>query len=209
MNRILILALILIFPFSINAQWGILGGLNTSRSTDNDANQQSMGYQIGVFRDISLTKNIFLRPFVFFSNENLKKKIEGESSMIKYNIYESDLLKITETAYYITIPISLNYKIQTAKNSNITIGLGGYIACGLFGNNYYEIWDSFTYWKSPDTETFPSRKRLDSGIFAALSYETKKFIYSVDAKYGLNNIDPLIENKGKLESYYFNIGFKF
>lgn len=208
-KRFLLTALLNIFILSINAQWGILGGVNTSRSTDSDANEQALGFQIGAYREIHLVKGFYLKPQILFSNENLNKKIDGERSIIKYQISSVNQLRIRENAFYLTIPISVTYKIPVKNRQNLIIGFGGYASCGLFGQSYYEVWKSEVYWKSPNDNTFPYRKRFDSGIIASISYEMNNFIYSIDAKYGLMNIDPLSDRTGKLETYFFNIGYKF
>lgn len=193
---------------NINAQWGIVGGLNTSNSSGSDAEQQAIGYQIGVFRDIHLQNRFYIKPQLIVSNERLSKRIAGEKTLSKYNITEANQLDIHEDAFYITLPVTLSYRIPLKESQKIAFDLGGYLACGISGDSYYEIWKSTTYWKSTNEATFPSRKRFDAGCTLAVSYEFNSFVYSIQSKYGFTNIDP-IEDTGKLMTYYFNIGYKF
>lgn len=208
-NRKVILSILCIFIFiNVHAQWGIVGGLNTSNSSGSDAEQQAIGYQIGLFRDIHLQDRFYIRPQLILSNERLSKRVSGEKILSRYNITEANQLSIHEDAFYATLPVTLSYRIPLKENQKIAFDLGGYMACGLFGDSYYEIWESTTYWKSTNEATFPYRKRFDAGCTLSVSYEFNSFVYSIQSKYGFINIDP-IEDSGKLMTYYFNIGYKF
>lgn len=108
-RKLILIALFTFIFINMNAQWGIVGGLNTSNSSGSDVEQQAVGYQIGLFRDIHLQDRFYIKPQLILSNERLSKRIQGERTLSRFNITEENQLNIHEDAFYLTLPVTLSY----------------------------------------------------------------------------------------------------
>lgn len=160
-----LLAFMMIIGFQLNAQFGVRAGVNFAKVNHDDApieikSKSNLGYQLGVFYDAPITRNISLRPAVLYSIKGSELESVGTKSDFKTS--------------YIEVPFDLVYKFNTGGNT-----------VGIYAGPYVGFLVDAT---QEDQDIKELTKDLDYGINGGLLYELNGGL-GLGLNYGLGLAD--------------------
>lgn len=184
-----------------NAQFGIKGGPNISNLRSGTGDKTSMvGFHIGGLYYLKIVDNLFLQPQLLVSYEPTK---------IKYNSAIDDDIRrreFTQKGVNASTPILLSYKFDFKDNKAISIDAGGYLSCGLFGDEKINNWEKGVHSKQSNSLFPDNRERFEYGLATGINYHFKEYLLSGSLKYGLNTINY---HQNKTLTFMFSFGYIF
>lgn len=175
-------------PFSL----GFTIGVNLSKTNQSDSKMRP-SYNAGINFDVNLQNNLAIITGIDFWDKGSKYRDKETGSL---------------NATYLSLPIQLGYRFEANPDVTLKLGLGGYIAYGVDGNNdaLHPVEDTF------GRTGFAKRWDYGLGISARVTLIN---IVQVRAGYdlGLANISKSNAPSGltniKTSNLYFAVGLKF
>ena len=113
------------------------------------------GFHIGIAAQFNLSREWFFQPELLYSSQGCE--IEGESGILGY----------------LKMPMYMGYKVRTGSNLSVILGLGGYLAYGVYGED-----DAFE-------EAF---RRFDIGLSGFAGVQMKNTQITIGYDYGMRDI---------------------
>lgn len=176
-----------------NAQFlklGVMGGANSVKiSGKSFSDEFDYGYFAGTFLEIKTGKNWFLKPEVQFSESQLKNTSNFRS--IYKNLVNTDTLSNIKLQY-LTIPITLNYKIANVLALN-------------FGAQYGIQLDNHKTLLKNGQDAF---KNGDFSVLAGATIMVGRFRIAGKYIIGLNNLND-IDNQDHWKNQTIQAGVGF
>ena len=203
---LLVLSLAIILPFSVFAQFGVLGGINLAKFGGEDAaievdNTVEPDYYLrfatGVFVTFALSDGLALRPELLYTMKGAK--YEGT--------YQGENGKAWAKATYIELPVLVQYTIATANGFAPFLLAGPYAGYNVSAKEKVEVEASNIDEEVDRKEVI---KDFDFGISFGAGVSIKKtFELSVRYSMGLTSIDesPNVDMKNKVIE--IRAGFRF
>lgn len=154
-------------------------------------------YRLGLGLDFPANRTWGFRTGLNF--EGIGERM-GEWDDYSYTSYDSSV-----SSLYLEVPLMATARID-AKKFDMVFNFGPYVGIGVGGKVTVDEGNSFSASEGLYSEGSPFR-RFDMGLGFGLSFEVKRFIFSVDNRIGFLSI---AENK-KLYNYatFFGAGYKF
>ena len=186
--------------------YGVIGGLNISnQKVDNTFKNEyldsKLGFHVGGFTEISLSKSFSLQPEILFSNQG---SIEDNNS-IKYTLSEN----------YIKIPLLLNYYIV----DNLKIQAGPQIGFLLSVNRKTEVDPNYFNFQTNDLvleklettqDVAESYEVLNFGLNFGAGYELSSgILFNIRYNLGLSDIIKNDNSEVKNSVFQVSLGYKF
>lgn len=195
--KLILIVCLIITSENIHSQVGITGGINLSSvktEMDNISGWEysyKPGFQIGAFYELNLSDKFNFKPSLMLLNESGKRR-HYDKHEVSDNVFIETFS--VSSAY---IPMIFSYKVPILSEQNLLIDAGLYSSFGLWGE----------YTKSNELfEIFPEKlNRFDFGYVAGVSYDTKKFNYSLHWKQGHKKHGYLHNRK---TTFMLSIGYK-
>ena len=166
------------------------------------------GFQVGAALDISLVKNLILRPAFQLTQKGFKA-VEGK---FEGPFYWNRNISTT----YFELPIDIVYNVPLSKSITIFMGTGPVISMGLFGEGKGVIKTTdgagqLTTQEGTNHQPFkkPGYKIIDFGADFLSGIQFHRVIVAINYNYGLLNIlnyDHGIQTS-KNRSFAFTIGY--
>lgn len=213
-------------------QLGVKAGFNMSNVMlkDENGNRQSTnntpGFHAGFIADINIASDIYFQPGLLFNT----KGYEFDYALSGLS------LSLTETPYYIEMPLQLLYKPELGKGK-LLVGVGPYIAYGIGGRWTAEvaagnsslsqkgklifkndtdgaILDSSSGGSFDLAEKQVYGKPFDAGGSILAGYEFRNLFIHLNGQMGLINLMPTINGvdtkmTGKNRQFGISVGYKF
>ncbi len=199
-KELFFLIFLIIIGAPLYAQIGIKGGANPSSvRSDRYDNSFNVGFHIGGFYDIRLSERIYLQPQLLFMYEPYTRELpEKNDDKI---VYEDK-----SKSYSLSLPILASYRYPIGNTQNISIDMGIFLACGLFGKVEAKLWENNILTENIKTDLYTNnRDILDTGFMGGLSYTYNQFILSGHVKYGITKVN----SQDRTISYLFSVGYRF
>ncbi len=186
---------------------GIKGGLTESFLQDKIGSSSEnynfrTGYQLGVFGEMPINKNISLGPSLQLTQKGFKK-VEGtpESAFYWNRNFSTN---------YLELPLDVIYNFHLNQNAKIQLGAGPVFGIGLFGKNKTIITSGNSageahteYWNGNDAFD----KRFDFGWDFLISLKCHRTIISANYNHGLINILTDGDHTAKNRSFALTLGY--
>lgn len=193
MKKILFASIVLFVAFSGKAQFikvGAMAGANAVKISGQSFNNEfNVGYWAGAFVEMGLGNNWFIKPELQFSESQLRNTTDFKS--IYKNLLNSDTLSHINLQY-LSIPITLNYKIANILALNA-------------GAQYGIQLDKHKTILKNGQDAFSNG---DLSLIAGATIMLGKFRVSARYLIGLNNINDIdSQDKWKSQSLQAGIGF--
>lgn len=216
-------------PFSFEFR----GGLSHTKihSTEGDF-EGKYSYRIDAVADYNLSKGLFLRSGLTFSEKNSKATMFVMGDLNADGYLEGIADYFNSKASYLQLPIMAGYKRSFGKiKANIAGGM--YFAYGLGGHTKQEVHylttnipvdGGFQNGESSlsdgpnctetvnllENKTFTDIFRhFDTGLTASIGAQYKMLTLNVGYELGLSNIDRGGESEWKNRTLFFSLGFAF
>jgi len=182
---------------SIDPEIGMNISNNRLKISGNDAESfdSKIGISAGVGVTLGLTKNVYLRPGIYYQDLGSKTEGFGTASTINY--------------HYLRVPVNIgyNYKISNSAGS-VFVEAGPYVGYALAGQSKTEVLGIETKTDIEFGDGIAESKAFDWGFNFGLGYESPWGVY-VKGGYGLglgnlSNIDDV-----KLSHRHFNIALGY
>ncbi|MDU1904300.1 MAG: porin family protein [Dysgonomonas sp.] len=184
----------------IYAQLGVKGGLNIS-SVRNDGydNSYNLGFNIGGFYDVHLSKKFYFQPQLLFLYEPYSRELPEMNN-------DKVIYKDKSNSFSLSIPVLFSYRYPIKDNQKISVDMGPFLSFGLFGEIEAKLWENNILTENYTTDLYTDiRDILDAGLMGGVSYEYEQFILSGHIKYGLTRVTSY----DKTISYLISVGYKF
>ncbi|MGC4034577.1 MAG: porin family protein [Chitinophagaceae bacterium] len=174
--------------YSQDVHFGALFGPTLSGSTvkyptyEVKSPHPGAGFDIGVFAEIPLQKQLSFRPSLTYSLERASAVIEGDKAKVHVS--------------FIKIPLDVIYH-STSMDNKLSFGIGPYIAYNLGGKyNWAETrTNSIAFGSDEDTDFGRTYKRVDVGLDLFAGYQfNKQILFSAKFDYGLLNMVHMTED---------------
>ena len=204
----LIFSSILISSFAFSQiSYGIKAGVTESflqdkiGSTNQNYNLRT-GYQAGLFAEISLSRNLSVRPALQITQKGFKK-VEGTPGSAFY--WKRNFL-----TNYLELPLDAVYNFHLNQEAKIQIGTGPVFGIGLFGKNKTTI-TSIDSAQQTHTEYMVGNdafdKRFDFGWDFLISYQCHRTSISANYNCGLMNLLNDGNHTAKNRSFALTLGY--
>lgn len=203
MKKLKLLFILTLAAFAANSyaqtNFGAKASFNFYNMTVKDNNDDKQdtkmvpGFNIGVFAEIPLVPEFYIKPELLFAQKGYKYEILGEDVKTKLS--------------YIEVPITFMYKGQLSGGS-VFLGFGPYFAYGIGGKVKNGGTEDVEFKKELNSSQFPLRtyKPLDIGGKFYAGYEFGNgFSFAIESSLGLVNIMP--DFSGNDDSSAKNVGF--
>ena len=226
-TKLLTLSAILLFSsLALQAQIGILGGVNfqniNGKASNGDklSNGLLIGFHAGVNFNIPLVENFYLQPGLLFSVKGAKNNLFEMPVKASSNNYTT-----TTKISYIEIPLNFLFRPQVG-NGYVLLGFGPYVAFGIGGSQKYKsgnlnndqkiaFQNEITLLEFIDINNAYFR-RLDAGANIFFGYEMPMGVFlQLNAQLGLLKINPVHswdsgdKTSYKNTGYGLSIGYRF
>lgn len=169
----------------------------TIKGEDEDKTETSMvpKFDAGVFAEIAVADEFFLRPELLLVNKGTKFKEATQ--------------KTTLSLSYLQLPVMFLYK-GALSDGKVLLGFGPYLAMGIGGKHKIGDTEYDVKYKNDVKGTIQNAvyfKPLDTGFMLMAGYELKNGIsFALNTSMGLTNIEPK-SNGEKPEGSVKNAGF--
>lgn len=217
----ILLALCSIIASHAQISWNAQAGINMSSLSGYHTKfdlKSGMSYQASVGMDYCFySKNFYLSPSIQFTSRSFKA--EGYSSSSFEDVISH--YKDSYTAYYLNLPIMVNYKFDLGKNFRLGLGTGPYLGYGIGGNIKREANTSGRI-ETNERDYFGSKEdsksgkvftsnRFDFGWTAGVTLDYQVFFLSVTGSWGITGqkVNESDSNKPTNNGYALTLGYRF
>ncbi len=182
----------------------VKGSFNLSNfhGSDSDESKTLVGGRVGFGVEYPLSDMISLQPTLYLSHKGAKYDING-----------GDLKR---NAWFLDMPLDVQFRFKVAEKTNLTVAAGPYIAYGIFGKTKASgtsggqtvsiDWNTFDD-EQVEGETFPGMKRFDAGLNFEAGLEFGKFLVGGSFELGLLKVQE--SAKVYNSNFSINVGYKF
>lgn len=195
--RLFAVAVLVMMASGVQAQdnhpWGVLGGVNFTRSSAKDITS-GVGGQIGV-----------LRNFRLGGFEDLQTRLEfsfAESIGKKDTPMENSLFN----RWSLTLPVMYSLPVNLSKDTRLRFNLGPYVQYSFFGQSRQPLSPNKirSFWHSPFGNKFTY------GVHGGLQLEYQRWLASLDVRYSLRK-NPICAScdPGREQMCMFSLGWRF
>ena len=176
-----------------NHPWGVMGGMNFTRSSAKDITS-GVGGQIGVLRNFRLNDFGDLQTRLEFSfAESLGKK-------------DTPMENALFNRWSLTLPVMFSLPANLGKNTCLRFNLGPYVQYSIFGQSRQPLAPnkSRSFWHS----TFGNK--FTYGVQGGLQLEYQRWLASLDVRYSLRK-NPICTScdPGREQMMMFSLGWRF
>lgn len=181
--------------------FGVKGSFNFFNLTQENSsgskieNKMIPTFDAGIFYEISVAPEFYLRPELLFAQKGAKN--------------DNKLLDFTAKLSYVELPVLFLYK-GGLGNNHILLGFGPYVAKGVGGSVESKLIDGDVKFKNDITDAEDLAlycKPIDFGGKVMAGYEFGNGLsFALNASLGLIDIEPKVSGKD-LESFTKNNGF--
>jgi len=182
----------------------VKGGFNLSNfyGSDSDESKTLVGGRVGFGVEYPLNDMISLQPTLYLSHKGAK--FEAKGGDLKRN------------AWYLDMPLDVQFRFKVAEKTNLTVAAGPYIAYGIFGKTKVSgtsggqtvsiDWNTFDD-EQVQGETISGMKRFDAGLNFEAGLEFGKFLVGGSFELGLLKVQE--SAKAYNSNFSINVGYKF
>jgi hypothetical protein len=163
------------------------------------------GIQAGLVIDLRLYKKLYIQPAVMLSSRGGRTKSTIDETVDNFPLHAVMTRKVS--AYYIEIPLAIQYRFPISDNSRISIDIAPYLAFGIAGDTeihwegryrgesdtedvildtFYKEEDSFPRGEIDNSGTL-GMKRVDVGFRFGGGFHIHQFYLGVNYSLGLVN----------------------
>lgn len=141
-------------------------------------------YKVGIGYEYEFNQQLTLLPRLLFSAKGWKNPDEAVEILTPEGLpaYDAEtgqplmgVKNTSTTAYYIQLPVTLNYYIRTGRQQYVVLGAGPYLACGVGGKRIVkgdnEVQGAQRFYHSEQTFKIHGMRRFDAGLQVSAGYQ--------------------------------------
>lgn len=196
MKRLLTVVCVAMLTIAASAQitWNVKAGAGVSTMWGGDVEntRTHIVAKIGVGLEKPLTRNLSLMP-------SLEVAVKGFKN--GFDDYKYGWVKNTVDIFYAQIPILLAYRLPIAKEWNLVLKAGPYVAY-----SFYNHWKQSRIIGEPLSDELDVKK-IDVGVDAGVDFEYHRFVFGAEAEMGFLSLDKHYNIKNL--AFYATVGYKF
>lgn len=182
---------------SIDPEIGMNISNNRLKISDNDAESfdSKIGISAGVGVTLGLTKNVYLRPGIYYQNLGNKTEAFGTTSTTNY--------------HYLRVPVNIGYNYMISNSAgSVFVEAGPYVGYALAGKTKTELLGVEVKTDIEFGDGIGETKPFDWGFNFGLGYESPWDVY-VKGGYGLGLGNLTNINDVKMSNRHFNIALGY
>lgn len=218
MKKIILSAIFAVFALVANAQrlsGGIEAGVSLSHPTGSDANK--VGFNVGVFGELSLTRGWYLDAALKLSLDPWTRKWEY-SNLQGTSSYGTTQIKNSATPYSLLLPIHAGYRFGVSDKASLFVAAGPYVGVGLWGDQKTSLSvignNGDAVKKESDTYSVfgddGSMRRFKVGLDARIGAEfARHYIVSLGYSVQFNDFSEISGVSMHGQTFSLNIGYRF
>ena len=192
MKPIAIILLFILYPLSINAQWGVKIGGHLSSIEDLGYNKYKTSIHVGGTYELKLAEKWYLQPELQFTT--VGHKIKNDNYLSKGGHVEIHALEL---------PVNFSFRPTLPNDFKLLFDMGLYTRLGLFGNKTYKYYDL----EKVDESPFDAFSRFDAGLNLGIGLQKKRYYGVFSFQQGFVHAEKDINVYHRV--FKFSLGYKF